>query len=360
MRCVLKGHKTSHPEDSNTDLPLDYSPISCITTAYDASSFVGFVNFTKIMFDGGRQMALFSKQIEDVDASNLLETEWGKAIENCRALFDLDNDLGGMATARVWGMSRYHEWIAVCFTVHPTDMVEHLTASHSRLRVSFCQAHKISEGQTDVMPMWRVPLQHDSLKARYRVLEYTLSQQHRSVPEDPSLKRLVYSACCSVLVCPDREKQILRLVRSALSWLQESSGLDLMTEISFLNRLEICPDDNADVHCIIPAKPQDQIDNPAGEILEICEICRSGIGWYSNTESQCFEGHVFVRCGITSLSIQNPSISCFCSRCGQEYLDRSRLIAESILPEDYGQKRLLSEILNVFDTCIYCQGKFRR
>ncbi|KAI1918992.1 hypothetical protein LOZ58_006538 [Ophidiomyces ophidiicola] len=360
MRCVQKGQKTSHPEDSNTDPPVDYSPISCITTAYDAASFVGFVDFTRIVFDGGRQMALFSKQIEDVDASNLLETEWGKAIENCRALFDLDNDLGGMATARVWGISRYHEWIAVCFTVHPTDTVEHLTASHSRLRVSFCQARRISEGQTDVMPMWHVPLQHDSLKARYRVLEYALSQQNRSVPDDPSLKRLVYSACCSVLVCPEREKQILRLVRSALSWLQESSSFDLMTEISFLNRLEVCPDDNADVHCIIPAKPQDQIDNPAGEILEICEICRSGIGWYSNKESQCFEGHVFVRCGITSLSIQNPSISCFCSRCGQEYLDRSRLVAESILPEDHGQKRLLSKILNVFDTCIYCQGKFRR
>lgn len=56
------------------------------------------------------------------------------------------------------------------------------------------------------------------------------------------------------------------------------------------------------------------------------------------------------RCNLSFLSIQEPGITKTCSNCGTEYLNE-----EQIQPAQ-GIYELIS---NAFDTCIYCDGKFR-
>lgn len=60
------------------------------------------------------------------------------------------------------------------------------------------------------------------------------------------------------------------------------------------------------------------------------------------------------RCALTFLSIQNPSISKRCCRCGRECLDNT---SEALGIE--GTKGLLAKLLERFDECPYCGGKFR-
>lgn len=59
------------------------------------------------------------------------------------------------------------------------------------------------------------------------------------------------------------------------------------------------------------------------------------------------------------MSITDPFLTCQCSRCGAEYYDERALLQEGHLSEDEEPKRLLRKILERFDTCIYCHGKFK-
>ena len=94
--------------------------------------------------------------------------------------------------------------------------------------------------------------------------------------------------------------------------------------------------------------------------------------------------HEIVRCALTSLAIQEPGISKFCSQCGTEYLNEDLAFAainsattstaridgqpeqmELDLNEDQVSKEQTDDcttaryIFEHFDTCIYCGGKFR-
>lgn len=62
-----------------------------------------------------------------------------------------------------------------------------------------------------------------------------------------------------------------------------------------------------------------------------------------------------VRCSLTFLAIQEPGISKFCSKCENEYLDED-LVGLSGKKDIQQTCKSLSD---VFDTCVYCEGKFR-
>lgn len=61
---------------------------------------------------------------------------------------------------------------------------------------------------------------------------------------------------------------------------------------------------------------------------------------------------LIVRCGLTFMAIQEPGLSKFCSLCGAEYL------SEDMLDEGSDFADECRKLATVFDTCVYCQGKF--
>lgn len=74
-----------------------------------------------------------------------------------------------------------------------------------------------------------------------------------------------------------------------------------------------------------------------------------------------------VRCGLTFLSIQDPSISKRCSRCDGEFIDETKLIAQYQVTRDTDMDvdmdstnaEVLSRIAEKFTNCVYCGGKFK-
>lgn len=65
--------------------------------------------------------------------------------------------------------------------------------------------------------------------------------------------------------------------------------------------------------------------------------------------------HWLVRCGLTSVAIQEPEMSKYCSWCHTEYFDEEVLACTRA--DDLGQ--LHRRMFTAFDTCLYCGGKFQ-
>ena len=92
---------------------------------------------------------------------------------------------------------------------------------------------------------------------------------------------------------------------------------------------------------------------PVCPIAESCEMCDSEILMTSDlTSARCKSGHVFVRCSISFLAIQEPGFSKHCSRCSKQFLDLAKL-------EPPSAPSLVQALFEEFDVCPFCPGKFR-
>ena len=78
-------------------------------------------------------------------------------VEGCRDRFDLDYDLGGMSTAKTWGLCSHRGWIATCATFHPTDMVQHTTSSQERTTIFFAPPSLERSDHTEPGLPWHMP-----------------------------------------------------------------------------------------------------------------------------------------------------------------------------------------------------------
>lgn len=224
-------------------------------------------------------------------------------MEGFRSRFDLDHDLGGMSVARIWGMTSHRGWIAACFTVHPSDMVEYVTTARQRSRIVFTPPHP-KEGESAELP-WRIPpeLTPQRMKAgRDKALSFILRDSHRDLLNDHWLRKLQYAAICCLITDQDpvNAPHLLEAAKSAAKWLSSTFSLDLSVELSCINeklksQIEL-PAGSAggpETSKHLPGKTCDAQTGPGDDVFEFCDICGSGIDWYSAEESQCAEGHVF-------------------------------------------------------------------
>ncbi|DAA74787.1 TPA_exp: Uncharacterized protein A8136_3103 [Trichophyton benhamiae CBS 112371] len=273
-------------------------------------------------------------------------------VEGCRDRFDLDYDLGGMSTAKTWGLCSHRGWIATCATFHPTDMVQHTTSSQERTTIFFAPPSLERSDHTEPGLPWHMPaitptsIQHSAGK----VIAFTLANKQPQSPDDLWLRKLLYAAACSTVFHSALESS--SLAKEVLQDLARESSIDLGLEISMLEDLAEGSDKLKAV--TIPPKSTEQLESNGAGVYEQCDICGGGIEWFSPVESQCVGGHLFARCALTFLSIQNPSISKRCCRCGRECLDNT---SEAMGIE--GTKGLLAKLLERFDECPYCGGKFK-
>ncbi|KAF5857388.1 hypothetical protein ETB97_005880 [Aspergillus alliaceus] len=276
------------------------------------------------------------------ESDRLPQTPWKKQLDNVREQFDIARDLGGYTIARIWGLASYNGLVVAAITVHPGDTVEYRTSAEERTTLIFSHANAEPTESQDLLFLEPLPnLSPDTLrKQREAVLGYILFAGWGDDNRLCLSRKLLYAAACCAIVDSQNDK-ILSQARKALEWLADVTGIDLADEIAKCS----APGSTID------AKSAEQLDGSGQQVFEQCGICDAGISWYSAVEAQCASGHLLVRCGVTFLAIQEPGLSKFCSRCGTEYL------SEDLVHNELEQTcRMLSD---VFDTCIYCSGKFQ-
>lgn len=225
----------------------------------------------------------------------ILHPEWKKQVEDFRERFDIDRDLGGLAVDRTWGLATYRGWIVAAFTMHPGDMVEYTTAAEERTTLVFSAAAPDISATDGPLPEMPNLTEEHFRKQREGILRFILSHAAseekglRNISIDLRSAKLVYAAAaCSIV--EHRNEELLSLARQALERLSTPcGGTDLSDEIS-----KCSPTAFVDSAPTIASKSADMLLNgPGGRIFEKCEICGSGIEWYSVQEAQCTAGHLF-------------------------------------------------------------------
>ncbi|ODH45987.1 hypothetical protein GX48_07934 [Paracoccidioides brasiliensis] len=368
----------------------EWEPITAMTSTTDTQSVIPTLHVAQFTSSLRSIQFTFAETqpttvTGNLDVENAQSAYLSSQIGGFCSRFDLDHDLGGMSTARTWGLASYRGWIAACFTVHPSDMVEYTTTARELSRIVFAPPHQEqTQNQAElgsVLLPWANPpeLTPDRMRAaRANVLAFILHESHRRRLTDSWARKLQYAAVCCVITDhdPSDEPHLLQAAKSTAEWLSESFNLCLSLELKCINKMLQSksphsgePTAAPETDKAIPAKSHKGTSWAAHDVFEFCDICGSGINWYSPDESQCTEGHVFTRCGLTFLSIQDPSISKRCSGCSGEVLDADliecpssiELEAETAGGGVQSQRRsekLLDILCGTFDTCIYCGGKF--
>ncbi|EGD97716.1 hypothetical protein TESG_05117 [Trichophyton tonsurans CBS 112818] len=228
----------------------------------------------------------------------------------------------------------------------------HTTSSQERTTIFFAPPSLERSDHTEPGLPWHMPaitptsIQHSAGK----VIAFTLANKQPQSLDDLWLRKLLYAAACSTIFHSALESS--SRAKEVLQDLARESSINLGLEISMLEDLAEGSDKLKAV--TIPPKSTEQLESNRIGVFEQCDICGGGIEWFSPVESQCVGGHLFARCALTFLSIQNPSISKRCCRCGRECLDNT---SEALGIE--GTKGLLAKLLERFDECPYCGGKFK-
>ncbi|EEP78123.1 predicted protein [Uncinocarpus reesii 1704] len=310
-------YNSTYVESPDGDNSVDWNPVtgilhsSLFAPCETSLIFIGILSINNGVDDGAliRVVGLSSSidcyrlLSEAHDQERVIEpvkdscsAELRKGIESSRSRFDLDHDLGGMSTARGWGAASFGTWLAVCFTVHPTDMPEHITPSHERLGIVFSPSagesrHQAKPGANPTTQDVD-DFQDDAMRMQQKVLHYIFEESHRAFANDRWLKKLLYAACCCVVVRFRRESELLTRAASALRWLQECTGLNFGEEILLLEDVQLSSEEGV-LHPSITVRPTEILHAVGQDIFELCEICDAGIDWYSAEESQCLGGHTF-------------------------------------------------------------------
>ena len=206
---------------------------------------------------------------------------WHRVTEELLDQFDLNRDLGGHSVARIWGLASYRRMNAVLFTRHPTDMVEYQIASNEGTTVgivteqpSDAQSH---EQRDSAEPQARID--HDQWKA---AIAFLLSGKGTGYEDDAVNQQLVYAAACCALM-GGQDETIRTQARQSFERLAAITGADLSEEMA-----------NCNVETpIVSPKTTEQLSGPGAHLFERCKICEAGIAWFSATEAQCANGHLF-------------------------------------------------------------------
>jgi len=205
---------------------------------------------------------------------------WKAIIDDFTDQFDIDRDLGGMVTGRLWGLASHNGHIAVAFTVHPRDMIEYRTAAEERTTVVFIPVGKQSEEESATAMSQLSVVQTAELRCAKReaVLGYILHAEQRPDGYSALSKKVIYAAArCAILDCVN--EALLARARESVEWLMTIMGLNLREEMSRSS--------------VVEPKFHNTLEPLGKEIFEKCDICDASIACNSIHESQCANGHVF-------------------------------------------------------------------
>lgn len=277
-------------------------------------------NSGEFSFQARESNDLDTNVAEEAHLQNNLDASLAKP----KAEFSNTFNLQGRVRVRHWGLAESPDRsaIAACATFHPSDMVEHSTASRERCTVVFAKT-QLTPGESEQAPC---------LDPRLEILQWM--RTHASVDNvksDYDIKILSVAAGAVSAAFDDKPDLV--------AWTQEVTRL----ADSFYNNAILDNDGDANMGATSAKKTTH----------EACEMCGTGLDFSQDLFlGQCSNGHMFVRCGISFLAIQQPGISKYCSRCGKQFLDTAKL-------EPPAGPSLGVALFEEFGVCPYCRGKFR-
>ena len=103
-------------------------------------------------------------------------------------------------------------------------------------------------------------------------------------------------------------------------------------------------------------------DDHLSQLIDQCPIpgCGQAVGWDDIEEASCLGGHPLGgRCQITFLPLLEPGLSKRCSDCYRQYFNElvhPEMMGEDSEPEN--KQCLVRRLLDWFEICPYCGGKF--
>ncbi|KAJ9660173.1 hypothetical protein H2198_002679 [Neophaeococcomyces mojaviensis] len=261
--------------------------------------------------------------------------QWQETLKDIVAEYNSKHRLGGLFRIRFWGivLSPDQDTEAACVTLHPWDMYEYtsnvLEKCHLVFRTvqnqstaAFLQQKTANEVMTSVLDFVVT-----ELRSRTEVISTI----------DQAFVRVLHAWTARN---PDRSHWQAVLEASVASRSK--------SEQTVVDGSDVSGDDFIDAQTILSKPFPPTIAAP-----ETCDICGTPIDMSDDSNSSnCVNGHVFSRCSLSLMSIQEPGISKYCSGCDRQFLNMSKLKPQP------GQC-LTSKLFDEFDVCPYCRGKFR-
>lgn len=245
---------------------------------------------------------------------------WREALTGSYHDYNNRNHLDELIRLRFWGhaTSPNGDFEATAVTLHPWDMYEYTPPASERCHVAFRSLQSLSL------------VAKPCIESEEVVLETTLDYIIRQIT-----------------VHKFRWNEIDRKVVRGYHALA-SSRTSAVTSRDILKR--ILEDTNSAENGNVGVNAQHT--DIANLSAETCTMCGSTIEMRLPIASaSCQTGHIFTRCSLSLVVIQEPRISKHCSGCRRHFLDISKL-------GRFEGPSLAGDLFDEFDVCPYCHQKF--
>jgi hypothetical protein len=303
---------------------------------------------------------------------------WREQIRNSLILFSVKNDLKGNSRAKVWGLasSPLNDFIATCYSAHPSDMIEYGppaerrgTVAISALRQSFPATSVSAEGvlftlsklvENTVEDAEQIPT-FAKETAEKLFLAYGPSQDFdksndssatssdstdlevllgnfktTTFLEENTLRdryAILVSYACNATSSNDLPKTLIayRLASSIQKLSSDLSRLPFSAEVlaqhkEVVNLIRVITQADSDVD----STPENSMAVVGNGWTDTCDFCSAPIPLTDLTTAMCTNGHQFPRCGLSFLAIQAPGITKYCGICRTPYLSEEFVAAQEV------------------------------
>ena len=300
---------------------------------------------------------------------------WQAAINEERASYSAEHDIGGRVQERTWGIasSPLGDYVATCLSLHPSDSVAYTTQSEQQCVLS------ISTESGDEIPLGRrSALDHISADVLFFSMQRFLERQAKSgIFEGNSatdlaerllqtgpvqVQDVLYASSEHVDVIAQGEQTVDTLVRhlklqlflrpdlrrarfenlsvllTGKTRLRDSALRQILRPLCsevlrlFDGRVRHSEKSSKirQAYTMLQAKldPAVMVTNGVPSPVdsnEACRICHQIIPFESVKWARCSSGHQFTRCALTLLAIQEPGLTKQCIICAAQYLDETKL-----------------------------------
>ncbi|KAF2402626.1 hypothetical protein EJ06DRAFT_580839 [Trichodelitschia bisporula] len=288
---------------------------------------------------------------------------WIDSITRSLASFSEEHDLYGHAEAKAWGFgaSPLGDFMALCYSLHPTHMPEYKIPAEYRCTVAVTRARRgpaedfalPSEGNfvgaevsaealafsirawvdeqpeapedsasviRDIVQEISTALHLPSSYAPPPLSSPTLSLRH-ALFTSPTITRLRLERLISLYFpwytpATDTNTSLIRTLAVATHRIPHTTYRASLISTKILEAYSMAVSKTR----ALSAQEVEDIDMLPAHEFERCEICGCPIHFEGFDEGRCEGGHEFVRCALTFLAIQAPGISRFCGLCERQFL----------------------------------------
>ena len=306
-------------------------------------------------------MACFTKDSQNLEP--VLMERISTVRKRCAIANKVDRD-----SIDVWnhGIASFAGIIAICITSEVRPRPAYRTVTEETSTILFIEADPDTK---DVKFPWQEELVVDIGQAHEKIFKQLDPMLLAEMALDNISKRALYCVIIvTMLSLGFRGENYVRHARSVLNFLRDELRLPnaFAMELSELDPRETRPSPATTEKDIVKSVnsrlPEMLKDDQLSHLIDQCPIpgCGQAIGWDEIEEANCLGGHPLGgRCQITFLPILEPGVSKRCSDCYRQFLNELRH------PELMGANPGLEEkpslarhLLEWFDTCPYCGGKF--